>query len=55
LPIYHYLSDKANLKVTLKETNYYKTISNLDRKRWIAEEHYRRTKLEIKTIPDSTY
>jgi len=39
----------------VKETNFYKSLSNLDRKRWIAEEHYRRTKLGIKTVSDSTY
>lgn len=55
LPIYQYLSDKAFMKITVKERNFYKSISNLDRKRWIAEEHYRRTKLGINTISDSTY
>lgn len=32
--------------------NYFARLSNIDRKRWIAEEHYIRDKFGIKTISD---
>ena len=37
------------------ESVYFSRISNYDRKRWIAEEHYRRTKYNIKTLSDESY
>lgn len=55
LPIYHCFSERAYKKVAMDECNFYEAISNMDRKRWVAEEHYRRTYLGIKTISDSTY
>jgi hypothetical protein len=32
--------------------SYFERLSNIDRKRWIAEEHYMREKFSIKTISD---
>jgi hypothetical protein len=37
------------------ESIYFNRISNCDRKRWIAEEHYRRNKYNIKTLSDESY
>jgi len=40
-------------KVAREEENYFGRLSNIDRKRWIAEEHYRRVNYGITTLNDS--
>jgi len=37
------------------EENYFNRLGNLDRKRWIAEEHYRRKHLNLKTLSDESF
>ena len=34
---------------------YFSRLLNIDRKKWIAEEHYRRNNLNISTISDKTF
>lgn len=41
-------------KITQAESSYLARLSNLDRKRWICEEHYRRENLNIRTLSDYT-
>jgi hypothetical protein len=42
-------------KVANEEENYFGRLSNIDRKCWIAEEHYRRKHLGVKTLSDSAF
>ena len=39
-------------KVTSEESNFFKRLSNIERKRWICEEHYRRENLGIRLLSD---
>lgn len=41
-------------KITRSDSYYFSRLSNLDRKRWVCEEHYRRQKLGIRTLSDET-
>ncbi len=42
-------------KVADEEENYFGRLSNIDRKCWIAEEHYRRKHLGVKTLSNSAF
>lgn len=39
-------------KITKQESTYFCRLSNLDRKKWICEEHYRRQNLGIRLLSD---
>lgn len=45
------VQEKFEIKTEL-DSNYFSRLSNIDRKRWIAEEHYRRENYGIRTLSD---
>ena len=57
LPVYKIcksiVKNKSKSKIIHKD--FFSSISDFDRKKWIAQEHYLRTKLNISTITDSTF
>ena len=42
-------------KVKDEESNYFSRLSNLDIKRWLAEEYYRRSQFNLKSMTDETF